>query len=340
MNALVRFDSKQVALIKQTVAKDADDEEFNLFVEMCKARGLNPLTRQIFCQIYNKDNLAKRQMVIVVSREGQRSIAERTGSYRPDEQPTRFVTCEKIPASNPAGLVSAEVAVYKYAKDGWYPVPAVAYWEEFAPLIEGPEDERWEETGETWPDTGKPKKKKITSGEIITKLDPSKQNWRKMPRLMLEKCAEMAALRKAFPDDFGGLYGEEEMDRGDILDLTPTEMAEKSAREDRLAKIGGPDTYIIDWLDGNELQSVPGRLFGDQLMAFIESCKDEPSTVRVWKDRNIHSFRQFWAAHKSEALELNKALEKAIKSVDGNQIDLDEAIAAHPVSDIKAAAGA
>lgn len=317
MNALVKFDPKQVALIKHTVAKDANDEEFDLFIEMCRSRGLNPLTRQIFCQIYSKDDPKKRQMVIVVSREGQRSIAERTGSYRPDERPTRFELCEKVAASNPAGLVSAEVAVYKYAKDGWYPVPAVAYWEEFAPLIEAAEDERWEDTGEVWPDTGKPKKRKISSGDIITKLDPGKPNWRKMPRLMLEKCAEMAALRKAFPDDFGGLYSEEEMDRGSVIDLTPSEMVEKAAHEDRLARIGGPDTYIIDWLDGHELQNVPGRLFGDQLMAFIESCKEEPGTVRTWMDRNKHSFNQFWAAHKSEALELKKALNKASQPLAG-----------------------
>jgi phage recombination protein Bet len=257
--------------------------------------------------VFHKDKADKRQMVVVVSREGQRSIAERTGAYRPDERAPRFEMGKEDAATNPTGLASAEVSVYKHSHGEWFPVTEIAYWEEYAPL-----KEIWE--------GGKP------SGKFH--LDPKKDGWRKMPRIMLAKCAEMAALRKAFPDDFGGLYGEGEIDKGEVLDLSPSEWAEKAEQEDRMARIGGPNMLIIDWIDGKPLASVPADKFFGLAMDFINGCEGQPSTVRTFRERNQASLRQYWGMKGDEALKLKAAMEEAEKQPeDGSQLDLEECIA-------------
>jgi phage recombination protein Bet len=293
MTALVKWNDRQLSLIRKTVAKDCTPTEFDWFVEICRGFGLDPLRRQIYAFVFHADKADKRQLIPVVSIGGLRAIAERTGNYRPDDKPTRFEFTEPEAATNPHGLLRAEVAVYKRAHGEWFPVVAEAYWSEFAPLKEIWENDK---------PTGK------------FRLDHKKEGWHRMPRLMLAKCAEALALRKAWPDDFAGVYEESEIDRAHSIDLTPSEMADAGDQDKRMEMIGGKSAILVDWMDGEPLQRVPAGKFGDASLAFIREHmkpgEEEVSAVLMWRDKNRHALTEYWALDKDGALTLKAELEK------------------------------
>lgn len=289
---------RDLALIRRTVAADCTNDEFDLFISYAKALRLDPRRRQIYAFVYNKNKPDKRRMSIIVGIDGFRTIADRTGCYRPDEDEPRYETDTSLKCpNNPVGLIKATVSAYKFAHGGWHKVTASAYWDEYAPLKDewrdNPETGRGEKTGKQTLDT---------SG-----------NWGKMPRLMLAKVAEALALRKAWPDDFANIYSQEEMDRAAVSELSPSEAVEADDVTARLERIGGANGILVSWDDPNApLEAVPLGQMADKCLAFIARNRGEASTLTLWRDRNRVGLQEFWARAKGDALEVRKALEAAI----------------------------
>ena len=69
-------------------------------------------------------------------------------------------------------------------------------------------------TGERMPVTASARWNEYAAKKRDGSLMP---NWRKMPYLMLAKCAEALALRKAFPKKLRGIYTDDEMSQADNL---------------------------------------------------------------------------------------------------------------------------
>lgn len=174
--------------------------EIKAYMRLCQAQRLNPFTKDAHLIKYGNSPAQ-----IVAGKETFTKRAQRNPRFRGYTAGITVIgTDGKLHRREGSMLIKGEVLI-----GGWCSVN-----------IEGYEKPMFDEVS-------------------LAEYDTGKSNWKRMPATMIRKVAICHALREAFPEDLGGLYGPEEMDQArDGLSPAPQPQARGAG--------AGPSENVID----------------------------------------------------------------------------------------------
>lgn len=158
--------------VKDRLCPTIDDKELSFVMALCAAQKLNPFTKDVYIVKYGSSPAQ-----IVTSKEVFTKRAQANPKFEGFQAGLTFLTQD-------GQIVQREGSM---PIQGWALIGA---WCKV--YIKGYREPMYDEVA-------------------LAEYSTGKSNWAKMPGTMLRKVAICHALREAFPDDFQGLYGAEEM---------------------------------------------------------------------------------------------------------------------------------
>lgn len=269
-----RWGREQIDLVKRTIAKGTTDDELSMFVKTCERTGLDPFARQIYA-VKRWDGRERREvMSIQVSIDGFRLIADRACRSRGfirGEEPT--VWCGDDGVWREEWLAATPPAAARYTT-----------------VIVGPNGMTSKFTAVA----------RFAAYCQKTKEGKPSGLWGNMPDVMVAKCAEALALRKAFPAELSGLYTTDEMAQAAAVEVVepvrhaktaPVSIAPaapvvtaKVGSIEEAAGLGIEDPFVIDTSDLVTAKEAKKEL--------VEACGGDVAAAKaLWGNRGSASIR-------------------------------------------------
>lgn len=181
------------------------DQEAMMFLSLCRFQKLNPFVRDAYCIKYGNGDPA----TLVIGKDVYTKRAEQNPKYNGMEHGVIVMTKNgEVKERNGSFYVKGQEELV----GGWAKV-----------FIKGREVPQYDTVA--------------FSEYAGYKKDGSlNSNWSKRPGTMIEKVAIMHALRNAFPNDFQGLYIQEEMENGDykvdVKEMAQADIEQNANKQD------------------------------------------------------------------------------------------------------------
>ncbi len=248
-----------IALQQQKEMTSFNNEQVKLIKNyLCK--GINDDELNLFSAVCKKTGLDPfMKQIYAVKRKDQMTIQTSIDGYR-------------LIAERTGKYAPGRESTYQYDKDGrvlcatsyvkkqtadgtWHEVAASAYLEEYKPNY-------------------------------------TSQFWDSKPHIMLAKCAESLALRKAFPNELSGLYSDDEMHQSSNSQQIETFISDDQNYElSTLLEHCSPEYQVKfnEWLMGkkiNSLQLLPMSLFVSVKDGLIKKSQDYQNSIQTLEAAN------------------------------------------------------
>lgn len=165
--------------------ENVTSQEVKMFLRLCQSQRLNPFTRDAYIVKYGNQPAS-----VIAGKDAFVKRATRNKKYRGHEAGITFIRRVKENGGIRKTIERREGSMLLEGEEligGW----AKVYLDGYAcPIFE-----------------------EVALSEYAAPDRYGKNGWSKMPATMIRKVALCHALREAFPEDLGGLYGAEEMDQ-------------------------------------------------------------------------------------------------------------------------------